>query len=916
MRALRLAFSAKRFVNLYIVMVIILPGIVWGANYIYVFSQDSEIIHLIVSFLAGSKIQVNFVNTLLLFTGGLIFLSLWIRDISPGRNWLHLVSGFLFLIYLAIAYQIIQRPNFYWIDRPSLLVIYLLGAFLLVFPLAASMLSNPWFRRFLVVLCMAGVLFLLVLSQMAQANLVTLLLNISAFALGFQIVRLLGLHKGLNRLELVVICAGTGWSLLGVTAFILAALGWWYQPIVYILIIITITSLITQLQYLRGFFLRPLPVISDLSAIDKLVLGFSMFLCLFILIGALTPEIQFDPAYSHLGIASRLAQEHRFGLWPESMPILITFQSSFIYAYGVLLGGPLAGKLQSYVFFIGIGLALISFCYRYINFRAAIWALVLWCSANLIQWGAATGYVDVMGAFFLYMAFYILTIWCDPNTSTRWLIPFGFVLGTSLSIKFAAGFAGVPIMGIMSYYLFRKNSSAKDWFTTAISLAIPFAFIFLPWLIRDMIVLKNPVFPLFNDYFKSPHASGSLDTFSAMLVNRFGVGRDIVKLVQLPYLLAFDPSRFAEFGKAGLSFLIIPFLVVFWNGRRRLLIHLLIILVTGGAMWLYFAGQYSRWLTLFWPFWAILGGGAISGFAEKPISSVTIRRLTLILLSSLLIVSFIVDVVSETGPMFGYSFKLINGSQSIEEYLQSYVWEYNVIEYLNKHYNDYKAVSLAPVPSRIYQDNWIISESLSISPAITDVFGHMREERDPRKLYNYLKNRKFTHILVNLQTDCSRHEVIFSSEFLSKYAFVEFASRGWVLIKLRDSQEDLVCRTQVEDPQTIPADLENGTVVQGQNQIELPASQDTLSFLGLSYDANTQEQLILQMQYLDEDHQIIPGYYLRACISTQNGKTFHIIPDYVPVGAEAVLLDFNPSTPVTVTVSSYEALAFYSCKKP
>jgi len=135
--------------------------------------------------------------------------------------------------------------------------------------------------------------------------------------------------------------------------------------------------------------------------------------------------------------------------------------------------------------------------------------------------------------------------------------------------------------------------------------------------------------------------------------------------------------------------------VVFWTRRKYLLIQLLIILVVGGALWISFSGQYSRWLILFWPFWAILGGGAISGFAEQTISSFTLRRLTLILLSSLLIVSFVVDVVSEIGPMFGYSFKLINGSQTDEEYLRSYVREYNVIEYLNEHYDDYKAVSLA-----------------------------------------------------------------------------------------------------------------------------------------------------------------------------------------------------------------------------
>jgi len=49
-----------------------------------------------------------------------------------------------------------------------------------------------------------------------------------------------------------------------------------------------------------------------------------------------------------------------------------------------------------------------------------------------------------------------------------------------------------------------------------------FVIIFLPWLVRDMLVLGNPVFPLLNEYFKSPHASGSLNEFSAIMSNDMG----------------------------------------------------------------------------------------------------------------------------------------------------------------------------------------------------------------------------------------------------------------------------------------------------------------------------------------------------------------------------------------------------------
>ncbi|MDQ6700939.1 MAG: glycosyltransferase family 39 protein, partial [Acidobacteriota bacterium] len=138
-------------------------------------------------------------------------------------------------------------------------------------------------------------------------------------------------------------------------------------------------------------------------------------------------------------------------------------------AFGKRIGQPKAGAIGALLFFLSPAVALVG----------------------------TAAYVDLAAAAVVFAVFYLLQIWWQEQTDAL-LIPLGMLAGFAYGVKYSAGIA-VPyaIGGI----LIRRRGSGKPLWKPCATVAVTAFALMSPWIVKNAVVIHNPVAPLANRVF-------------------------------------------------------------------------------------------------------------------------------------------------------------------------------------------------------------------------------------------------------------------------------------------------------------------------------------------------------------------------------------------------------------------------------
>jgi len=323
--------------------------------------------------------------------------------------------------------------------------------------------------------------------------------------LGSFLLRRVSFH---NPLEHYVFTQALGLAVLAYLVLALGAAGLYYTPVFR-----TLGGLLAALSVhwiLKGPWHRQLAALGqELKTAcprpEKLWLpGLIFLLVVTSFIMAFVPEVFYDALVYHLGVPRLYLNAHKIVDVPmlhSKFPLTI----QMLYVYGLALADDTLPKLIHWSFGVGLILAFIGCARRYGKPEVGWLAAAIFFTMPMVQTNWWTSGVDIGVSLFSFLAIYaMMNVTSLPHENNVWLTLSAVFAGLALSSKYTAGAVIVGLAaalitnGIQRKTALRTVLSDLLWF---VGIAV---LITAPWLIKNWIFTRNPLYPFLDQVFGTP----------------------------------------------------------------------------------------------------------------------------------------------------------------------------------------------------------------------------------------------------------------------------------------------------------------------------------------------------------------------------------------------------------------------------
>ena len=230
---------------------------------------------------------------------------------------------------------------------------------------------------------------------------------------------------------------------------------------------------------------------------------------------AMGPEYSPDGSTYHLGYVARYLRQHGFGWITTSVYANLSQGLEMLFLFAFAFGRHSAAAMVHFAFFVTLVLAMVTYGRRFNFPRGGIFAALLIYTSPVFGFDGTTAYVDVAAACVVFFAFYALQIW-ELQRDNGLLILAGLLSGFAYAIKYTAGIAVIYAVG---FVLWKSRSLRRAAIVCATS-----AILISPWMIKNWIVVGNPVSPLMNRWFPNPYVSVAFEqAYIALMTHAAGL---------------------------------------------------------------------------------------------------------------------------------------------------------------------------------------------------------------------------------------------------------------------------------------------------------------------------------------------------------------------------------------------------------
>lgn len=215
---------------------------------------------------------------------------------------------------------------------------------------------------------------------------------------------------------------------------------------------------------------------------------------------AMAPEMSPDGSAYHLGLVSRYYREHGFPVITTNIYASLSQGVEMLFLFAWPWGKHSAAALTHLTFLYALASLVLSYGRRFGFPLASLGAAALVWLSPVAALDAASAYNDVAVAAITFGVYYLLQVWREARHASL-LIAVGALAGFAFAAKYTAFVALVYALGIVTWQLWRTR-----WvFRSVATVAAVAAFWIAPWLVKNAIVVSNPVSPFANRVFRNPY---------------------------------------------------------------------------------------------------------------------------------------------------------------------------------------------------------------------------------------------------------------------------------------------------------------------------------------------------------------------------------------------------------------------------
>ncbi len=476
------------------------------------------------------------------------------------------------------------------------------------------------------------------------------------------------------------------------------------------------------------------------------------------------PPVSRDALTHHLAVPALYVEKGNIHELPDIMPSYYPPLLDLIYCIPLIFDNDIAPKYVHFTFALLTALLIFLYLQQRIDRFYGLLSIIFFLSLPVIVKLSVTVYVDLGLIFFSFAALLCLLQWQGKKLKLSWLVLSAICCGLALGTKYN-GLITLFILTAFTPVIYLKNcknlpdnkNNRAGRQLKAAGYGLGFMLIavtvFSPWMIKNYLWTKNPVYPLYNSYFNpEPKAEADLNNLNAKpTMNHFQVRKFVykeswVETATIPLRIFFqgedDDPKFFD-GKLNPLLFFLPFFafIIFpgkqdqSNGHKKIFLWFSILYIL-----IVFFQQDMR---IRWIGPAIAPLVILSAYGLKNIftffQSRHIRSFLALLIFFLagLNAFYIYQLFKKIDPV-----SYITHQVTKSEYIEKFRPEYAALQYTNQLKGDIKLLAFF-LGNRMYYSDHDIKFKHDLFKII------VQNSKTAGDIYQALKTENFTNLIIN-----------------------------------------------------------------------------------------------------------------------------------------------------------------------
>lgn len=343
-------------------------------------------------------------------------------------------------------------------------------------------------------------------------------------------------NEGITLEESVVFAMALGWGMLAMGTALLGVLHAWVPLGGRLLITVGAALGVYSVSNILGPSLR----IAGATAH-----AWRRWLWLIIPIGiasllmAFAPPTYYDALVYHLALPSAYLHAGHWLGWPELVYSAFPQNLEMLWTLGLLTGIPVMPNLIGWMLALTLILAVDLWCRRFADAETGAVAVVFLLLMPALLLLSAGGYVDIGLTLFGFLSVYALCLAMNHPRPQGLFVLAGLLAGLAVGVKYTGGISAA--IGLLWILVARRTDRVPAATRYGIAALLAFA----PWLIKNTIVLGNPVFPFFYAFGSQAHSPWMKDAAQGYFRNLVEYHpHSLIELPRLLWSIAVEGMRF------------------------------------------------------------------------------------------------------------------------------------------------------------------------------------------------------------------------------------------------------------------------------------------------------------------------------------------------------------------------------------
>jgi 4-amino-4-deoxy-L-arabinose transferase-like glycosyltransferase len=476
----------------------------------------------------------------------------------------------------------------------------------------------------------------------------------------------------------------------------------------------------------------------------------------------LTPPVSRDALIHHLAIPKLWIRHGGFFETPWAPFSYFPMNIDLLYLVPLVFGNDLVPALIHMLFGLGTGTLVYAYLKNQAGKAWGMLGLLVFVSTPMVMRLSITAYVDLGMIFFTTASVLSYLRWRDGRyENANWLLFSAACMGLAAGTKYNALISWLFLNGALCFLYARDTGEqvkAVRWAALFFLVALA---VVSPWLVKNLVLKGNPIYPLMNDLFTFSHggreaagflAAGDADRGGYNLFRNRTLlyGEEAWQILLLPVRIFFEGRDHSPQHYDGvlspLFALAIPFAFIGNRGGHRSFFFLFIVFVF--LVSIFMADVRIRYILPILPFMTILAVTGIRNGTEwlqgRRNDALRLASGAVLFAVALLLAVNLVYLGSRFADIRPLPYLL--GEESRVEFLSRQVGSYPAIAFINRTLPDDAVVYLLFLSGRGYYLDREYVHHVGLEAAI--VRGMVRSSADAATLAAFLRSLGGTHLLV------------------------------------------------------------------------------------------------------------------------------------------------------------------------